>query len=193
MPVSSCMPWRSVWLPRAVTAVALIVGLPLFLRSPPWCDITLYQMAARNILHGGTHYRDLFDTNLPGFVWAMTALSAAFGPNALVVRVVDLFVVLGVVLLLDRLAKWGGATPAGRWWALAGAALFYPFTVEMSHAQRDTWMALPGLAAVVLRVRRALGEGAAPSPFRSSFYEGLLWGAGVWMKPHIALMALCVW
>ncbi|MBN9120776.1 MAG: hypothetical protein J0I06_16775 [Planctomycetes bacterium] len=207
-----------------MTAVALVVGLPLFLRSPPWCDITLYQMAARNLLHGGVHYRDLFDTNLPGFVWAMTALSAVFGPNAVVVRLVDLLVVLGVVVLLDRLAKWGGATPAGRWWAIAGAAVFYPFTVEMSHAQRDTWMALPGLAAVVLRLRRALREAPSPtpppggegreaegeplsplpengkgaeglgsSPFRASFCEGLLWGAAVWMKPHIVLMALVVW
>ncbi len=196
MSVSYCMPWRSVWLPRALTAVAVVVGVPLFLRSPPWCDITLYQMAARNILHGGVHYRDLFDTNLPGFVWAMTALYSVFGPSALAVRVVDLLIVLGVVLLIDRLAKWGGATLATRWWAFAGAALFYPFTVEMAHAQRDTWMALPGLAAVVLRVRRGMGGdglNSPRSPFRASFVEGLLWGAAVWIKPHIALMALTVW
>src|SRR5579885_3534706 len=98
-----CMPWRSVWLPRAITAVALVVGLPLFLRSPPWCDITLYQMAARNLLHGGTHYKDLFDTNLPGFVWAMTVLRWLFGSSVIAVRVVDLVVVLGVVLFIDRL------------------------------------------------------------------------------------------
>lgn len=195
MPVPSWIPWRSVWLPRAVTAIALIVGLPLFLRSPPWCDITLYQLAARNLLHGGTHYRDLFDTNLPGFVWAMTALSWLFGPSALVVRIVDLCIVTGIVVLIDRLAKWGGATLAARWWAIAGIALFYPYTVEMAHAQRDTWMVLPGLAAVALRVRRGMSgsESLTTSPLRLSFYEGLLWGAAVWMKPHIALMALTVW
>jgi hypothetical protein len=210
MAVPFCVPWRSVWVPRVFTAVALAVGLPLFLQSPPWCDITLYQMAARNLLNGGVHYRDLFDTNLPGFVWAMTALSAVFGPSAVAVRATDLVVVLGVVLLIDRLAKWGGASLAARWWAFAGAALFYPFTVEMSHAQRDTWMALPGLAAVVLRVRRGMGRPeaepprpvtAAPlpnatatrSPFWRSFYEGLLWGAGVWMKPHLALIAAAAW
>jgi hypothetical protein len=211
MPVPALLPWRSVWLPRALTAAALVIGLPLFLRSPPWCDITLYQMAARNILHGGVHYRDIFDTNLPGFVWAMTALYSVFGPNVVAVRALDLLIVLGVVLLIERLAKWGGATPAARWWALAGAALFYPFTVEMSHAQRDVWMALPGLAAVALRVRRGVGvppagtllntpsteekaeAGSLRSPFRASLLEGLLWGAGVWLKPHIALMALAVW
>jgi hypothetical protein len=193
MPVSPYIPWRSVWLPRAITAIALLVGLPLFLRSPPWCDITLYQMAARNILHGGVHYRDLFDTNLPGFVWAMTALYSVFGPNVIVVRLLDLLIVLGVVLLIDRLAKWGGATPAARWWAFASVALFYPFTAEMSHAQRDTWMALPGLAAVALRVRRGMVGGADTSHFLKSLYEGVLWGAAVWMKPHIMLMALAVW
>jgi hypothetical protein len=206
-----CLPWRSVWLPRAITAVALAIGLPLFLRMPPWCDITLYQVAAQNILRGGVHYRDVFDTNLPGFVWVITAISSVFGFSPLAVRVVDTLVVLGIVLLLDRLAKWGGATPATRWWAFAGAALFYPFIVEMAHAQRDTWMALPALLAVVLRVRRGTGAGPiAPSsvavgeangevlppvtsPFRASFVEGVIWGTGVWMKPHIALMALVVW
>src|SRR5262245_46537867 len=116
MPLSSSIPWRSLWLPRALTLIALVVGVPLFLRSPPWCDITLYQMAARNILHGGVHYQDLFDTNLPGFVWVMTALYWAFGPCVIALRVLDLLIVTGIVVLIDRLAKWGGATPAMRWW-----------------------------------------------------------------------------
>ncbi len=198
MPVPLCCPWRSVWLARAVTLVALVLGVPLFLRMPPWCDLTLYQMAARNILRGGTHYRDIFDTNLPGFVWALTVIQWVFGESVVAVRAVDLLVVSGIVALLDRLAKWGGATPASRWWAIAGAAAFYPFTVEMSHAQRDTWMALPGLAAVALRVRRGMGPLAKPqaaplSPFRRSLLEGLLWGAAVWVKPHVALMAAAVW
>ncbi len=197
------MAWRSVWLPRVLAAVALIVGVPLFLRSPPWCDITLYQLAGRNLLQGGVHYRDLFDTNLPGFVWAMTALHALFGASVVAVRAADLLVVFGVVALIDRLSKWAGATPAARSWTLASVALFYPFTVEMSHAQRDTWMALPGLAAVVLRLRRITGsatrepgptaEAAPRSVWARSFCEGLLWGAGVWMKPHIVLIALVVW
>ena len=184
------MPWRSVWLPRAVTAAALLIGVPLFLRSPPWCDLTLYQLAARNLLHGGVHYRDLFDTNLPGFVWVMTLIYAVFGASTVAVRAIDLAIVFSVVWLIDRLAKRGGATLAGRWWMFAGAAVFYPFTAEASHAQRDVWMALPGLAAVAVRVR----AGTSPvRTFRSSFLEGMLWGCGVWIKPHMAVMALGVW
>ncbi len=229
MPVPLCCPWRSVWFARAVAAAALVVGVPLFLRMPPWCDITLYQMAARNILKGGVHYQGIFDTNLPGFVWALTAIQWVFGPSVVALRAADLLIVFGIVLLTDRVAKWGGATPAARWWAVAGAAVFYPFTVEMSHAQRDTWMALPALAAVVLRVRRGLGReeptppaplpegkgetepsrassasGArmSSSPFPSgrgaggvgaSAIEGALWGAAVWVKPHVVVMAAAVW
>ena len=37
----------------------------------PLCDLTLYDMAARSIMAGGVHYRDVFDTNLPGFVWLL--------------------------------------------------------------------------------------------------------------------------
>ncbi|VTS02267.1 Uncharacterized protein OS=Planctomyces maris DSM 8797 GN=PM8797T_32020 PE=4 SV=1 [Gemmata massiliana] len=192
MTVSQCCPWRSVWFARVVAVVALVIGIPLFLRTPPWCDITLYQMAARNILNGGTHYQDIFDTNLPGFVWVLTVLQWLFGESVVAVRATDLLIVSGTVFLIDRLAKWGGASLASRWWALAGAALFYPFTVEMSHAQRDTWMTLPALAAVTLRVRRGMGGTVSP-PFRASLLEGLLWGAGVWIKPHIVIMAAAVW
>lgn len=191
MPEQNRMPWRSVRLPQLLTLVALAVGLPLFLRSPPWCDITLYQLAARNLLHGGVHYRDLFDTNLPGYVWIVTGVYWLFGPSALALRVLDLTIVAGIVALGDRFAKWGGAAPAARWWAVAAAALFYPFTTEDAHAQRDVWMLLPALAAVALRVRRASEQPVRP--FRASLIEGALWGAALWIKPHVAPVALAVW
>lgn len=196
MPVSIALPWRSVWLPRVAVFVALVVGLPLFLRMPLWCDITLYELAARNLLEGGTHYRDIFDTNLPGFVWLLTGLRWLFGPAPIVIRITDLVVIVGIVALIDRLAKWGGATPATRWWSIAGATFLYPFTVEMTHAQRDVWMTLPALAAVVLRVRRAIQPHKDPEKRRviwPSTLEGVLWGLAVWIKPHIVLMAAGVW
>jgi len=196
MPLVVPLPWRSIWLPRVAVLIALLVGLPLFLRMPLWCDITLYELAARNLLEGGTHYRDVFDTNLPGFVWILTALRMLFGPAPIVVRIADLLVVLGIVLLIDRLAKWGGATPTTRWWAIAGVAWLYPFTVEMAHAQRDMWMILPALAAVVLRVRR-LFVLATPQRQLGQFWlgvgEGLLWGLAVWIKPHSILLAVGMW
>ena len=41
---------------------------------------SLYMMAARNLLQDRVHYRDLFDTNMPGFVWVTTAIYSVFGP-----------------------------------------------------------------------------------------------------------------
>src|SRR5262245_50468590 len=205
MPAFLCVLWRSVWLPRVVVVISLVAGLPLFLRMPPWCDVTLYQMAARNMLNGGVHYQHIFDTNLPGYAWIITLIQWVFGPSVFAIRVADLAVVLGLVLVIDRLAKWGGATPSARWWAFAGAAMLYPFTVEMAHAQRDTWMALPAFTALALRVRRLIERPPHPSPlegkgnntsgsiFRRSVLEGMLWGAAVWIKPHVVLMAAAAW
>ena len=171
----------------AVTAAALVVGLPLFLRMPPWCDLTLYDLAAQNVLHGGVHYRDVFDTNLPGFVWALAAVQAVFGRSVEAVRAVDLVLVAAITALLDRLAAWGGASRGARAWLVAGVALFYPFTSEFNHAQRDVWMLLPALAAVAWRVR------AAEYPFRAAVGQGALWGLAIWVKPHVLPVTVAVW
>jgi hypothetical protein len=64
----------------------------------------------------------------------------------------------------------------------------------MVHAQRDTWMLLPAVAAVLVRLRRAA---ASEIPARQAFLlaclEGALWGSAVWIKPHCILMAGGVW
>jgi hypothetical protein len=192
MPGFSFRPWLSVRLPQAVTLLAVVVGLPLYLRSPMWCDITLYDIAARNLLRGGAHYRDVFDTNLPGYVWILTAIRWVLGFSTIALRCVDLAVLAGIVIVVDRIARRGGATPVSRWWAVAAVAVLYPSTVEMVHAQRDTWMALPAAATVLLRVRRA-GQTSPRRVFALSFLEGMLWAVAVWIKPHCVLMAAGVW
>ena len=186
-------PWRSVRVPQFVTVVALAIGLPIY-RAPLWCDLTLYDIAARNLLWGGTLYRDVFDTNLPGFVWILSGIRWAFGFSTIALRCVDLAVVAGIVLVIDRIARRGGATPATRWWAVAAVAVLYPSAVEMAHAQRDTWMALPVVAAVLVRLRRsALLDVPWKRAFPLAFLEGALWGIAVWIKPHCVLMAAGVW
>jgi len=187
--------WRTPLLPAALAILLAVLGVPIFLRLPLWCDVTLYDVAARAILAGGVHYRDVFDTNTPGYVWCLTALRAILGPGELAVRAVDLAIFAGVAFLLDRLAKLGGATAAPRWWAIAGMVSFYPFNSEYLHAQRDVWLTLPLLAAVVLRLRRiARSAGGAPvGYFWPAFAEGLLWAAATWIKPHALPLALAVW
>lgn len=169
----------------------LVAGVPLFLRMPPWCDLTLYEVAARNVMAGGTHYKDVFDTNPPGFVWCLVAVRRLFGGSWEAVRAVDLGIVVAICYLLIRIAKRAGATPAGAAWFAAAAALFYPFTFEYVHCQRDVWMLLPAVAATWLRVRRA---GAMDvDPFRPAVVEGLIWGFAMWIKPHCLFPVLFVW
>ncbi len=182
-------------LPIVVFLVCVVVGVPLFLRMPVWCDITLYDMAAKNILTGGVHYRDLFDTNTPGYVWLLAGLRSVIGWSSEALRATDLLIFGGIVLTLDRLAKLGGATLRNRLWMVAGCAGFYLFTQEMVHAQRDVWLTLPALLAVLFKLKRI----ARPTPhlvkgvFLLAAVEGLLWAAAVWIKPHFLLVAGGFW
>ena len=191
------IPWRSASVGWVVTGLALLLGVPVFLRMPPWCDLTLYDVSAWNLLHGGVHYRDVFDTNLPGFVWALTAVRALFGWGMEALRLVDLLIVTGSMVLLDRLAARGGASRAARAWMAAGAAAFYPFTTEFVHCQRDVWMLLPAVAAVFVRVRTACRptqpEELRPDLFWPGVLQGVLWGCSVWVKPHVVIPAAAVW
>ncbi len=170
-----------------VAVAALVAGVPLFLRMPPWCDLTLYDLAAQNLLRGGVHYRDVFDTNLPGFAWLLAGLQAVLGRGVEAVRAVDLCVVAAITALLDRFAAWGGGSRGARAWMAAGVALFYPFTSEFNHAQRDIWMFLPALAAVAWRCR------TPDFPLRAAFGQGLLWGVAIWIKPHVLPVVVAVW
>ena len=194
---SGFRPWRSAlpgWLAFALLAA---VGVPLFLRMPLWCDATLYDVAARNILTGGTHYKDVFDTNPPGFVWLLCGVRAALGWSPEALRAVDLLIVAAVVAVLLRWAREAGATPAGVAWAAAGVAAFYPFLSEFNHVQRDVWMMLPALLAARLRLRRVAAARAGPITdgrvFRSAAVEGVVWAAAFWIKPHVAFPAVAAW
>jgi hypothetical protein len=191
-PDDSKRPPRAFWRragPGWLLAVAcLAAGLPLFLRMPPWCDLTLYDLAVRAVRGGGVHYRDVFDTNLPGFVWCLSLVRATFGPSVEAVRCVDLAIVLASAVLLARFARRAGADRAGIAWFAAGVALFYPFTTEFCHAQRDVWMLLPALLALAVRLRET-----PKHAFAFGVLEGALWGIAVWFKPHVLFPAVGVW
>jgi hypothetical protein len=191
MTVRTFLPWRSATFGWVLTAGLLVYGVPLFLRMPPWCDLTLYDVAVANVRGGGVHYQDVFDTNLPGFVWLLAVVRILLGDSYEAVRAVDLAVVAGTMILLGRWAKRSGATAADIAWMAAGAAFFYPFTTEFSHAQRDVWMLLPAVYAVWRRQERLAGPPV--DPFRPAVLDGVVWGVAVWVKPHVVIPAACVW
>src|SRR5262245_3022312 len=187
-------PWRSATAGWVVAALALLAGVPLFLCMPPWNDVTLHDMAVRSILRGGVHYRDVFDTNLPGIDWAMAGVRLALGWSYEALRAVDLVVIAAEVWLLAGWVRRAGGMGYTVAWLAAAAALFYPFSTEFNHAQRDPWLLLPALVAARLRlarVMRAESPGAAVPGL--SLLEGLAWGAAVWVKPHVLVPGLAVW
>lgn len=193
-PLTGWRPWRSRTLGVVVAVVALLVSVPPFLCMPPWNDVTLHDMAARNILKGGVHYRGIFDTNLPGIDWAMAVIRATCGWSYEVLRACDLVVIGLAVILLAGWLKKCSAGPVAVAWFLAAAALFYPFTSEFSHCQRDPWMLLPAVLAARLRLRQVeIATSGTISLLGRAILEGIAWGLAVWIKPHVLVPAAGVW
>jgi hypothetical protein len=182
-------------IPAVLLVGLLLLGLPLFLRMPIWVDTTYHDVSAWNILHGGVHYRDVFETNLPGLVWVHAVLRPLIGWSHEAIRIADFLVVTAILYLLSLIMKRQGVSLAGRLWFFFAAYLFYLFESEFIHCQRDGWMLLPACAAVYLRFRRI--QRAAVDPARSDLFgsllEGALWGCAVWIKPHCFVPAVLVW
>ncbi len=161
------------------------------------------------------HYLDVFDTNTPGFVWVLSLIRLMMGPSPEVLRLIDLGIVATTVVLLLKWARQAGASPAGVAWAAAAIALFYPFTYEFNHTQRDVWMMLPAVIALTMRMRRlapatltgdanpagtpTTAAGVSTPLVRTTamrypaFWEGVIWGVGCWIKPHLFIVAAVVW
>ena len=172
-------------IPDLLLVAYLAAMLPLFVRMPLWVDATFYDVAARNILCGGTHYRDVFDTNLPGMIWMQAAVRGLFGFSSEVLRIADLVVLALTLFVAGRILRDAEVPPAMRGWFRLGWCAFYLGETEFVHTQRDIWMLLPILLAVRVRQLHAV----RPRPV----LEGFLWGLAVWIKPHSLVVALAVW
>ena len=187
--ISSLFPW-------AVLLLLLIAGLPLFICRQIWVDAIHYDLCARKLLHGGAMYRDIFDNNLPGMIWAQTVVRALLGWRMETLRMVDFGVITLVVVLLLHWVPTRNGSVSTRVWVVAALCAFYLFAPSVIHCQRDCWMLLPALAGLRLR-NRQLRLFAASAPrailFRQAALEGLCWGAAFWIKPFVAVPALACW
>jgi hypothetical protein len=181
----------------AALVLLLLLAVPLFVCMPVWCDVTHYDIAARIILRGGVHYRDLGDFNLPGMVWLHATVRSLFGWSYEALRLIDLLIVAGNVALLVTWLRLLGLGLAARTWTAVLLFLFYFSTTEWAHCQRDMWMMLPCLVALHLRYRQverlAAGQPPLPAAGLWAFAEGVCWGAGVWIKPFVVFPALGCW
>jgi hypothetical protein len=192
-PARSCVMAKLVW---GLLVALLVVHVPAFLCMGLDHDVTVFDLFARNLLHGGVHYRDYGDINLPGMLWLHVAIRATLGWRPEAIRLVDLGIVGGSILLL---LSWLPADRNGLLKPVTALLLFaaYFSTNEWCHCQRDPWMLLPALLALALR-RRLVARLREPNPVKTTvlagaFAEGLCWAAAFWIKPFVAVPALLAW
>lgn len=161
-------------------------------------DAQMYDIQVRVMSSGGVLYRDILEPNLPGVVWIQSVVRFWGGWSSEALRVFDLFmfsVVLVLVNLWFRRVEW---TTTGRIWLLVVLSCFYFSQSEWCHCQRDVWLLVPIMGALTLRRVATLWQQsqtkiAIPYILGMSFCEGLCWGCGVWLKPHIVVPAIMVW
>lgn len=185
--------WKSPYIGWGTLIVVLAFALPLYLRMPLWLDATLYDVAARNLQREGVHYRDVFDTNLPGMVWMHWLIRTTCGWSSEALRVWDLGVMSASVLLLIRWLRQMKCSHGETVWFAVAVVFFYPLLREINHCQRDPWMLLPALAATQIRSARIAKIGPIRRCIVLSMLEGGVWGIAVWLKPHVIVPAFAVW
>ncbi len=192
---------ESPWFWGTLLVALVIQSVPLMLCMPLTADAVLYDLQAKTALQGGVLYRDIVEPNLPGIVWLHMVIRSLFGWSITALRLVDLIVVAGIILLLvfwHRMSENSSEKHSCNESIFLALILFWFYfgTSEWCHCQRDVWMLLPALLALYLRrnqIERALLSSRSKSKlFQWGFLEGLIWSVGFWLKPFIAIPALVV-
>jgi len=182
--------------PWLILAAFLILNLPLFLRMGLDSDVTLWDLCARNVLHGGVHYRDAVENNLPGMLWLHMAVRATLGWSSEALRAVDFIVVAAVTWLLVRSLPTESTSLVRAGLAFTLFA-FYFTTSEWCHCQRDTWMLLPALATMQLRYHQVERLSARKTNGTHlagwAILEGGAWACAFWIKPFVAIPSITCW
>ncbi|QDT97930.1 hypothetical protein [Gimesia aquarii] len=190
------------WVALIIFFLILILNVPLFIRMPLATDVVLYDLQAQMALNDGVLYKDMFETNLPGIVWLHMLVRSLVGMSSDAIRIVDLIIFSGSALLLMLWNRRNQLSTTGMIWIGIALFSFYFSISEWSHFQRDTLILFPALAAVRLRRRQSdqlienrqtAGKRSFASVWGWAFLEGLLWATAFWIKPFVAVPALCVW
>jgi hypothetical protein len=175
----------------------LITNVPLFLCMPPIDDAVLFDLHAREYLRGGVPYREQLETNPPAMLWVLAGTRRLLGDSSVALRAVDLAIFSLVVLLAATWLKDAGLPRMVRVGSALVCYLFYFSLSEWCHCQRDMWLLAPSLALVCLRGRQIRrgnsGEARPGSLFGHAVLEGLVLGAGMWLKPMLLVPAGVAW
>jgi len=180
----------------SVLVVILILAVPQFLRMPLTNDPVYYDLQAKNVLNDGVLYRDMVEPNLPGVVWLHIAVRSLLGDSSEAIRAADLLIFAGSVLVLCGAIIRTGGRASTALCAACGMFWCYLSLAEWSQVQRDPWLLLPAGIAMWLRERqigRMRRAESTVSLFLFGLLEGIVWGMGVWIKPHIMIPAAIVW
>lgn len=165
---------------------------PLFVSKPLTSDTVLYDLQADAVLQGGVAYRDIFEPNLPGAIWAHMVIRSVIGRSSEAIRIFDLVILFTNLWLLSLWLKRCNVGLVARLLTATMLLLFYASMSEWCHCQRDSWMLLPTLCGLFLRWRnhcRRHRSSFSDIKFRA-FLEGTVWAMAFWLKPFIAVPAL---
>ncbi|MCH9655764.1 MAG: hypothetical protein K0U86_13940 [Planctomycetes bacterium] len=136
-------------------------------------------------------YRDMVEPNFPGVVWIHMGVRSLFGWSTEALRSFDLVLFSFIVILLARFI-------AAKYFQLSFVLVLMYYSVsEWCHVQRDVWLLIPAVAGISMRYfqiqRISNSNPTTKSIFFHASLEGLIWGAGIWIKPHLVIPALAVW
>ena len=146
---------RGAWLAGGALVILLAVNLPAFLRTALDCDPILFDLFLRDMGRGRVLYRDMLENNTPAMIALHAAVRWAFGWSSEALRAVDVVVVGAGVWLLagwfhrDRLDR--------RLFTACVLGSLYLSTTEWCHCQRDVWVLLPVMGAMLLRRAAVVG------------------------------------
>lgn len=175
----------------------LLYGVPQYLRMPLTNDPVYFDLQASLLRHGGVLYRDYVEPNFPGVVWIHAAVRPLVGESSEGLRCFDLSMFATTVGMLGWAVRRLTGSTIGALGLATALFWFYLSLAEWSHGQRDVWLLVPATLAVTLRLaqlpRLSATSTRRTALFGYAFLEGLVWGAGVWLKPHLALVGLIVW
>lgn len=191
-PDPAAVPRLRLHLPWIALAALLLLAVPLFLRMPPTVDVAFYDVCAETLLRGGILDRDVVMLQPPGMAWLVAGVHALLGGGVIALRAVDLLIVAGIIALLRRWQR-SMLTSTGVAWLVVTLAGFYLTTSEWVHAQPDTWMLVPALAALTLRRHLLEADIALRAAMAFALAEGLLWGIGCLIKPFVFLPGVMCW